>query len=838
MTKLLRLGWLLGLWLAFCAGAQAQSLDPAFQPVNLYQTAVVNAVVQQPDGKYVISGNFVRINGTPAFALARLNADGTLDTSFSLNASTSAVSLTLLPNGQVLAFGPGLFIINGQNYPNLVRLNANGTLDAGFNVGTGAAGGPPRSVAVQPDGKVVMVGAFTTFNGVPAPGIVRLNQDGSVDQGLAGTIGSGFTGGDAYVVAVEPNGRLVVGGRFTNFNNSGRQKLVRLLPTGALDTSYNPVVPTNAPGPVYLALDPVTNQAVVGGLGNGELVRLNTDGSQDQSFQSTATSYCISFGNTNSTRLVVDNNRRILLARACTGTSGLGSEPLTRLLPDGSVDPQFNVQNALDGTANVIFRQPNGEVVVGGSFKRFGSLVNVSLVRLDNAGQPSATFRPVLDSNGIVYKVLRQADGKLLVGGVFREIDGQPAGNLVRLNADGSRDASYAAPEFDGLIESMALQPDGKLVVAGAFNTVGGTTSSHLVRLLPTGALDTGFRSFAAYNRNSVRGLELEPNGNILVGFTSNNTLAGRTGYLHRLQPDGQPDPFFGQNIGTGPAGSVGDIALLADGRLYVAGFFTRFNNIPAEGLVRLLPDGTLDPSFVLPSVPLAASKVIEKVLPLANGQVLVGGSFTSFGGVARNNVVRLNANGTVDPAFNASIVGGGAIDMVVQPNGRILVGAAGAQSVSGLNQGSLFRINGDGTLDNGFVASPELINGTVYSLLVQPDGKLLIGGNIVASRSSAQPQFSLVRLTNTGILSTGQAKAEQQLAVWPVPAHDVLHVHLPNAQLQSLQLLDALGRSVRTFVPTAGIEQQVNVRGLQPGVYLLRAGYTGSTATRRVVIE
>src|SRR5439155_11936412 len=158
--------------------------------------------------------------------LARFNADGSLDGSFGLvigNRDWGSVNaLAVQPDGKVLV-GGSFYSINGTNRPGIARLNANGSLDNSFNPGTGANG--VSSVALQPDGKVLIGGGFTTVNGANRSGIARLNANGSLDGSF--NPGTGVNG-TVYSVALQPDGKVLIGGEFTSINGTNRNRIARL----------------------------------------------------------------------------------------------------------------------------------------------------------------------------------------------------------------------------------------------------------------------------------------------------------------------------------------------------------------------------------------------------------------------------------------------------------------------------------------------------------------------------------------------------------------------------------------------------------------------------------
>ena len=191
----------------------------------------VGALAVQPDGKVVIGGSFTTIHGTNRGGIARLNANGSLDGSFQNGMSGvrngdypgGVGALAVQPDGKVLIAGP-FTTVNGTTRSNIARLNANGSLDGSFNAGTGVSG-QVLSIALQPDGKALIGGSFTSINGTNRNNIARLNANGSLDVSFnPGTGANGPVGS----IALQSDGNVLIGGDFTTVNGVVRPKVARL----------------------------------------------------------------------------------------------------------------------------------------------------------------------------------------------------------------------------------------------------------------------------------------------------------------------------------------------------------------------------------------------------------------------------------------------------------------------------------------------------------------------------------------------------------------------------------------------------------------------------------
>ena len=255
----------------------------------------------QPDGKILVGGVFTMLGGggtgtTVRNNIARLHPDGSLDTTFNPGADFGVLALKLLPDGKILV-GGNFSTLGGGGTGTTVRnrigrLNANGSLDTTFNPGANTT---VWALALQPDGKILVGGAFTTLGG-GATGtsvrnrIGRLNPDGSLDGGF-----NPGAGDVVLALVVEPDGKILVGGEFTTLGGGTgttvRNRIGRLNTDGSLDTTFNP----GANGFVQALARQLDGKILVGGaftmLGGGtgttmrsRIGRLHPDGSLDTTF--------------------------------------------------------------------------------------------------------------------------------------------------------------------------------------------------------------------------------------------------------------------------------------------------------------------------------------------------------------------------------------------------------------------------------------------------------------------------------------------------------------------------------------------------------------------------
>ena len=342
-----------------------------------------------------------------------------------------------------------------------------------------------------------------------------------------------------------------------------------------------------------------------------------------------------------------------------------------------------------NGVVIALATQPDGKLLVGGSFGQLGGASRNDLGRFNSDGSLDANFNPGV--SGEVFTLVVQPDGKILVGGSFTMLGGGgqgtvPRQNIGRLNADGSIDATFD-PGTDGLVEALALQPDGKILVGGFFTRLGGGATGtvprrNLGRLNSDGSIDPGFNPGADL---AVYTIALQPDDKILIGGIFSTLSGGARSFIGRLESDGSLDPTFDP----GASGGVISLVVQADGRILVVGGFTLLGGggigtTPRRFIGRLHADGSLDAGFD-PGV----DHGIASVGIQANGQILVGGFLTMLGGgglgtTPRSYIGRLGPDGSLDALFNPG-ANSAVSALVLQADGKVVVAGA----FTGLGGGS-----------------------------------------------------------------------------------------------------------------------------------------------------
>ena len=375
------------------------------------------------------------------------------------------------------------------------------------------------------------------------------------------------------------------------------------------------------------------------------------------------------------------------------------------ITPTNSEDVNFYNQRSSGFNSGISCTavQPDGKIIMGGSFTSFDGNTRNRIIRLNSDGTEDTSFYSNVGT-GFNSSITRDAikiqpDGKILIGGAFTTFNGNTRNNLVRLNSDGTEDTSFYGNLGTGFfsgVNSVCVQADGKIVVGGAFTIFDGNTRNKIVRLNSDGTEDTSFYgnlgiAFGGSLGIFVNCVREESDGKLLIGgrFTAFNSLS--RGSLIRLNPDGTEDTFFYSNLsslGSAFSNAVSGITIQWDGKKIITGGFTSLNTYTRYGIVRLNPDGTEDSTFYTNLTSSGDGTGLRGGSPVvssiqSDGKIIVVGGFTDFnnlGGNNRNRIVRLNSDGTEDSSFYSPITPGFNVDVFsveIQLDGKILLGGS-----------------------------------------------------------------------------------------------------------------------------------------------------------------
>jgi uncharacterized delta-60 repeat protein len=726
MNRLLLQVILLGLF--FPLSAQQILKNPAFNSSDAgfgfgdgFNHHVSVAAVQA-DGKILVGGYFTNYNLTTRNRMIRLNEDGSIDNTFQIGSgfNNPVTVLKVQPDGKILA--GGLFeSYNGIASNRLIRLNEDGTRDSEFSIGTGF-NNSVNTIALQDDGKIIVGGVFTAFNGKDHGRIVRLNADGSLDE----TFDPG-TGFDMTVMSIDlqDDGKIVAAGAFFGFNGTDARYIIRLHTNGARDDEFK-----IGSGLGWRAFDVkvLANQKILvagdftsyNGSGASRIIRLHADGTMD-------TGFTMGTGFNDVVHTIHElEDGRILAGGNFTTYNGEASSRAVMLAADGGRDASFDVGQGFNNRVETLISLPGSRVLAAGWFTSYNQGLSSRICILDTAGM-ATDFNFSSGFNGAVSALALQPDGKLLVGGSFTHYFGKPAPRIARLYSDGTMDESFnPGAGFNGSVSTFAIQSDGRILAGGYFTSFDGEDNNYLVRLHPDGTIDKSFDLGTGFSGRIIS-IYVQPDGKILAGgaFTSfNGTAYGR---IIRINKDGSADDSF--DTGGGFGGLVNTVTGYGDGRLVVGGSFTTFDGVACSRIIRLNEDGSRDSSFGGTGF---GSGWVNTVGLLPDGKIIAAGNFSQYNGQSGvHSIVRINPDGTRDTGFSSPSSFGTVNSLVVQPNGKtIIVGSFSAYR--GVSRNGIARLDRSGNADPLFLPG-EGFNAEVMALVLNPDGDLIVGGGFVS---------------------------------------------------------------------------------------------------------
>lgn len=779
-------------------------------PGNASLPAQVNKLIAMDNGQVIVGGNFqVTAGGQTLKYLVRFNADGSVDTTFTPSLVGDVNGAVTGLYTQATDYSAPIYVGGNFNQVtwNGASIGSVNSMGHAFRLNTGGAGNPALTLdtvwqpnadaqvdafGVQPDGNIVIGGAFLNVQGVPRTYLARVNTtDAAVDNSYNPQPNAQVTS-----LVIETTGNAVIGGWFTQLN------------------------PLQTNG-TYLAASSTV----------GYIARILLNGEQDTSFVAAA-------ANDVQGLLLEDNGDIVLvgdLGLVAGSVSASQGDFIARLLPTGQPDGTF--LPGFDATTYAVAEMPNGQLIVGGIFNSVNTghsadaIPRKALARLNADGTLDSDFNPsAFGGFGTIYV---ESDGSYLVGGSFTSIGNVTIRNLAHILPNGSVDTGFE-PDPDGPVQAITIDANGMIVIGGFFQNpvpVGESTAiPYLARMSKTGVLDTTFQPDPNFNVDAIIATGTGSGVQYIVGggFTIWNQGQGATvststttvlaEYLARVNNDGSIDQTFEPT--PTPSGAEAVSALLIDSTgkyVIVGGSFSGFT--PAGTLVKAavtsnesdvarinLTDGTVDTTWNPNSLAsIVTSGPVNALALEPNGEILIGGTFsglvpgnapldpvshlpiptyqaylaliqtngdidTSFtpsidgpiyaeaidpvtgkiyiGGVFKNvdneyqpYLARLNANGTIDK--NTSTVTGfgdtlnGPATAIAPLGGtadQVLVGGAFTQvtpfgSTTVLQEGHLVRFNPDGSVDTSFSVSAN-VSGSVNTIALADNGLIYIGGS------------------------------------------------------------------------------------------------------------
>jgi uncharacterized delta-60 repeat protein len=810
--------------------------DPTFEldaALTNRITQVTNAAVQV-DGRVVIAA--VLRNSTSNLVV-RLEANGRIDPTFTETIVGGAVREMLVQDdGRVIVGGTmtdvngyrrnGLFRLYGDTLaaPTIVRQpqdlamteEQQGTLFVEVSVGADlhyqwfhgtepVAGGTNRllrfaRVALEQSGDYLVV--VSNAMGAATSSVARVTV--SPSPLLAGNVDLTWNvdcDGAINAVVRMPDGRFLIGGRFTRVANRTRNSVARLHADGSLDESFDPG--TNAASLSIERLALTADGKVLAG-GMGGLVRLNADGSRDSAFQSAWSQPVRAVAALPDGKVIVGGDSAPIWRLNNDGSRDTGfSTPLyytgpnydivvqangrilvstptysvLRLQANGAVDTSFSTEHFMNYSPYSIHVRPEGDLLVGGRgpFSGFGFVVH-----LGADGRKACLTGPCLFDirSGAVNWVSSDACNRVLAGGRFTSIPSNSPPHLARLLFNGLADPEFTVPFLNGAVLAGMPLPDGRILIAGEFTRVGGVARNRIA-ILHGGPFSPPAITSQPVSQTTGEGHQVT----LSTSVPCVEPGASLQWHLNGVALAGESNATI--QIANVLRGHAGGYTLVASNALGVA------TSATAQVTVNHAPHVQGAPFVEKPSLGLPSNSVVHALLALPDGKLLVGGSFSNFAGRAHVGLLRLNADGRLDEGFAhtwTNIIR----TLALQDDGKIIAVEQTPYYTPGYGS-FVRRLWPNGTRDTNFGSSPtayswgsdyrmsipvavnragevyvsrsqqiwrprdnwtKVVLGDVFAMAFQPDGKLVLGGTFPAiggSGTNGLPCTNLVRLLTNG---------------------------------------------------------------------------------------
>ena len=749
-------------------------------PVIVGETLSINSLAVQNDGKILIAGNFTTYNGTPINRMARLNQDGTLDATFNIGAgfNTETKRIAIQADGKILVAG-SFSTFNGVTNNRLLRLNSNGSLDASFSAGTGLGNRSINSIIEQPDGKILIAGTFFSYNGVTSNSVARLNTDGTLDN----TFNAG-TGTTSLVLdmALQSNNQIIIVGSFTSFNTIATQEIARLNTNGSVDTTLNPGSGVN------LVIETVAIQPdgkiIIAGLFDTynfiprlNIARLNSDATLDLTFNSAAPASNLPINQSIFT-VAIQSDSKIVIGGVFSNYLGINRNYVARVNSAGNLDLGFGAGTSAGDIVNAIKQQPDGKILIGGNFKSYSDVFTRGVARLEANGELDTTFDVGLGTSSNVNVIALQPDGKIIIGGFFNSYNNIAIRNIARLNANGTLDTTFTSPLINSTgatLNCITLQSDGKIIISGSFSLVG---------------------------------------------------LPDRT--IQRLNANGTVDTTFNQ--AQTPNAQVRSITMQSDGKILIGGLFTSFGGVSRNFIARLNANGVLDLTF---NPGTGANNTVQSIVVQANDKIIIGGNFSFFNGVPRGRMARLNTDGTLDPSFIVTVIGFGEVNKIVLTSTNKIIVGGSFPPANGATANDLMSLNNDGSNDTSFQSGIG-VNGKIFEIDIQTDDKLLIGGAYVAYNQIGRNNIARIQGdSNLGIT----ANEVQKFQIYPNPSAGIFNIQTENSISNAkITVADLNGRIVYVSKSENLDNKSLDLNALQSGIYILNVSNADYSHSQKIV--
>ena len=655
--------------------------------------------------------NILTPEKTICSGIIKINSDGSYDSLFASNAGNKfyfIYSLVIDQDDKIL-IGGNFNIFDGISYNKIGRLNTDGTLDTSFVVGTGF-NSQVECVILQTDGKILVGGNFTSFNGTSINRLIRLESDGSIDATF--NIGTGFNSTVRDIVVL-PDGKIYVVGSFSSFN-------------GGTSTATN------------------------------SIVRLNSDGSIDVTFNKT-----FSIGSTMYTVCPQSDGKVIIGGTYCPGGSTIPCG-IIRFNNDGSLDNIFTKPGFYSSPSiNKIIQDVDGKLIIAGEFNKYNKTTSSKIIKLNLDGTVDTAFdeyyfNTAFQTNRALTSIKRLSDGKLLItGGSMLINNSSKEFSLLKLSNYNTVVKNVVIPNYSGLSTVATAKAFIKKDNNDNFYLFGSMSKSVGIKdiiKLNSNLEVTNDQVYYEFGLIGESSSPFTPTQDMYVNFSSDEKMLiscradiyrdTSVRSIFRINTDFTIDPTFDVTNGFSNSSSFANgVFETLDGKYFISIGYTSYNGSSNLYMPRINNDGSRDTTFTFPGFTTeGGSFIIRDCITLSDGKIMILGNFATLNSISARYIARLNSNGSLDTSFDSGLsftdsfgnssLFQSAIMMRETSDGKFIV-AHQSYGYQGIKSPYLVKINYDGSIDSTFSSNiGDSLNYRVNDFSIASDGKIYLIGN------------------------------------------------------------------------------------------------------------
>ncbi|SHI73691.1 T9SS type A sorting domain-containing protein [Flavobacterium terrae] len=806
--------------------------SPQFSGSPAGTAVAINKIIYQNDGKIIIVGRFNNVNGTASKNIVRLNNNGTIDTTFNIGSSFSdsygnniVNSIVIQNDGKYIVCGAFTSYRGTARYC-IARINTDGSIDTTFNVVrtldsissvTNGFDGQIKDVKIQSNGKIIVVGSnYRTNYNIVSKTVVRLNADGTRDTSFIHTNPSSIS---YEYCQIQNDGKILLNnGAYTG------SIIKRINTNGSNDNTFNYTNNTTLLGwdeAIYLQGTKLLvngNYSGTNGLTRNGLHRINTDGSLDLTFNPQAgpnSSYINNFNNITFSTIDLKSkvllDEKILLIGNFTSFNDIPCRSLCRLNQNGDFDSSFQLDNSVkiipsqNSNTKIVLHQNDGKILLAFNNPSWAYVSNVSkeIIRLNSNGTLDNTFNFNSTSCGIKdLKLLN--DGKILATGSGSFFKNSTNYKLVKLNANGTIDTDFNSALFPNVPSSIDIQSDNKIIVSFNGNASSAYNYKPIIRLNADGTLDSSFDSTLHLGKK-FHNIKCLPDNKLLIsyvlsGFSDSNPFLGRLNA--DLTVDATFTIFESKN-------TINPKFLLNNKIIFSA-------KTPGSTVTKMYilnENGVLESSFA----PFTSSISNFDIQNCNN--VIISGNFNLFENVIKNNIIRYGEPLT---------------PLTPSPSGDIYQSFSNGQTLNNLivtGTNITWYSTPSACAINNNITSKNFME--VNSIL--PNSTLLENNYTYYASQTINNIESSYRLPVTVYTNLGtDSFTFNNFKLFPNPVKDILTL-TNDSQIDKIEIFNQIGQNILIEKPETE-STSVNLSKYSKGIYFIKIYSNNKSIIRKII--